>query len=75
MTPLLILAAGLAAIVPLALLLHRRQREEEERAARTLARLRHRHTTLADRRIEVGREVATLYGELPPPNHPRPTDR
>lgn len=74
LTPLLIVAAGLVVIAPLALLLRRRQREEEERAARTLARLRHRHTTLADRRTEVALEVAALYGELPPPPHPRPTD-
>jgi hypothetical protein len=74
MVPLLILAAGLVALVLLAVLLHRRQREEEERAARTLARLRHRHATLADRRAEIGLEVGALYDEVPPPSHPRPTD-
>ncbi len=75
MTPLLILAAGLAVILPLAVLLHRRQREEEERAARTLARLRHRHTALVDRRAEIGLEVGALYDEAPPLSPPRPTDR
>lgn len=74
MAPLLILAAGLAVLVPLAVLLRRRQREENERAARTLARLRHRHATLGDRMAEIGREVGALYDELPPPPHPRPTD-
>lgn len=69
--PLLILLAGLVVLAPLAVLLHRRQRGVEERAARTLARLRHRHAALADRTAEVGREVAALYGaagEAPSPS-------
>lgn len=69
--PLLILVIGLAVLAPLAVLLHRRQREVGEHAARTLARLRHRHAALTDRRAEVGHEVAALYGadgEAPPPS-------
>lgn len=75
MAPFLILAAGLVVIVPLAVLLRRRQREEEERAARALARLRHRRTALTDRLAEIGHEVGALYDEVPPPSSLRHPDR
>lgn len=69
---LLVLALSLVTLTLLALLLRRRLRDAEERAARTIARLRRRHTTLTDRAAEVGREVAALYGEAEAA-HPLPT--
>jgi hypothetical protein len=61
MMELSLLILAVTALVLLALLLRHRQREAEEQAARTLARLRRHHTTLADRTSEIGHEVAALY--------------
>ena len=70
MMELSLLILAVTALALLALLLRHRQREAEEHAARTLARLRRRHTTLADRTAEVGHEVAALYsGAAPTPAH------
>ncbi len=65
MIPALVLAAGIAALVPLVALLRRRQREAEERAARTLARLHRRRATFAERHAEALHTLA-LSARRPP---------
>lgn len=72
MMPALTVVLGVAALVILALVLRRRQREAEEHAARTLTRLRRRHTALTDRLAGIGLEVAALSRKRPPtpPAHP-----
>lgn len=68
---LLLLAAGLLFLAPLALWARQREREAAADAERTLARLRRRHVALADRMSEIARDVHALY-DAPPSNAPSP---
>lgn len=67
---LLVLAGGLAVLLPLALWARQRERDALAEAERTLARLRRRRVALAARMSEIARDVRALYDTAPPTTSP-----